>query len=50
MNTKTKETTWDRPRGEIPIYGRKYTGKVKEEVQEEDMKSKPRIGGSEDGF
>ena len=43
MNTKTKETTWDRPNvdGEIPIYGRKYTGKVKEEVQEEDMKSKP---------
>ena len=39
MNTKTKETTWDRPNdveGEIPVYGRKYTGKVKEQVEDDD--------------
>jgi hypothetical protein len=47
MNTKTKETTWDRPsdvQGEIPIYGRKFTGKVKKEESgddEDDMQSKP---------
>lgn len=42
MNTETKETTWDRPNveGEIPIYGRKFTGKVKTEEVVDD-KPKP---------